>query len=170
MLSHLNGQNHKRNVAAGMNPRNSNLSGHALRRFAGNHSQNGRELSKLIKTIRSDADYPWPAGKNPRGLERGGTGQMEVEDLGATGGKKRPLRDQNEERRGVGFGFGAEAVGKLPYPDSVEKPETKEEAEQMIEMGRRLLDLVLQSDFSKFDQSQEENLSSVLVKVVGRRP
>ena len=165
MLSHLNGQNHKRNVAVRKDSRNANMSWHALSRFAGNHSQNSQELSKLIKTIRSDADYTWPAGKDPRGLERGGTGQMELEDWGAArGGKKRPRREQSQERREVGVEAGA--MVKI----SVERPQTKEEALQMIEMGRRLLDLVLVSDVINFDKKHKENLSGVIEKVVGRRP
>ena len=133
MLSHLNGQNHKQKVANSVDPRNSNMRRDALHRFTVAHSQNKQRLAELIETIQSDAAYPWPAGKNPRGRERGGTGEMEVEDRGASGGgggggRKRPLRDQSEERRG--FGAETKVVVKLPYPDSVKKPQTKEEADK----------------------------------------
>ena len=173
MFSHLNGLSHKRNVA----PRH--MSTGALRRFAVQHSQNNQDLSELIKTIQSDASYPWPAGKNPRGLERGGPGEME--DWAATGGgggggsggRKRSLRAEGEERQdraGGGFGAGASLGVKLPYPDSLERPQTKEEGEEMIEMGKRLFDLVLGSDFTQLDQRQKENLSQVMEKMLGPRP
>ena len=165
MLSHLNGQNHKLNVAVSRDGRNQYLRGSALRRFAVDHSQNKEKLSKLIKTIRSDDAFPWPAGKNPRGRERGGSGEMEVEDRR---GRKRPLRDQSEEKRG--FGAETKVVVKLPYPDKVEKPQTKEEAEEMVEMGRRLFNLVLGSDFTKLDQKQKDNLTNVMERMVGPRP
>ena len=84
MLSHLNGQKHKRNVAVSVDPRNSSLSGRDLCSFAVYHSQNNKKLSKLIETIQSDDDYPWPAGKNPRGRGRGGSGEMGAEDRGAS--------------------------------------------------------------------------------------
>ena len=94
---------------------------------------------------------------------------MEVEDWGAAQGeKKRSRRDQSQERREVGVEAGA--MVKIPYPVSVERPQTKKEALQMIEMGRRLLDLVLVSDVINFDQKQKENLSGVIEKLVGLRP
>ena len=165
MLSHLNGRNHKLKVAVSLDRHNQYLRGDALRRFAVKHSQNREKLSKLIKTIQSDDAFPWPAGKNPRGRERGGTGEMEVEDRR---GRKRPMRDQSEEKRG--FGAETKVVVKLPYPDKVEKPRTKEEAEEMVEMGRRLFNLVLGSDFTKLDQKQKENLTNVMERMVGPRP
>ena len=71
MLSHLIGRNHKKKVAIKKDPRYSNMRGPALDEFALTFSQNDQELSKLIKTVQSDTAYPWPAGKNPRGRERG---------------------------------------------------------------------------------------------------
>ena len=168
MFSHLNGLSHKRNVA----PRH--LSKEALSRFIVEHSQNNQDLSELIETIQSDAAYPWPAGKNPRGLERGGPGEME--DWAATGGgggRKRPLRAESEERQArAAGGFGAEASPgvKLPYPDSLERPQTKEEGEEMIEMGKRLFDLVLGSDFTQLDQRKKEELSQEVEKMLGSKP
>ena len=156
MLSHLNGQGHKRNVALRLDPRHSDMSRAALTRFAVENSQNRQRLSKLIKTIQSDALYPWPAGKNPRGRERGGPGgEVEVEDWaisGVSGGRKRPARDRSS------------------FPDSLERPQSKEEAEEMIQMGRRLLQLVLWSDFTNLDQRQKENLSQVVERILGPRP
>ena len=96
--------------------------------------------------------------------------EVEVEDRAASGGgrgRKRPLRDQSEEMRG--FGAETKVVVKLPYPDSVKRPSTKEEADEMVEMGRRLFDLVLSSDFTKFNQKQKKDLTNVVEKIVGPR-
>ena len=167
MLSHLIGRNHKMKVAIKMDPKNSNMSGSALDRFAVRSSQND-QTSRLIRTIQSDTAYPWPAGKNPRGRERGGSGEMELEDRGgATGGRKRG-REESQERKG--FGWGAEVMVKLPHPDAVEKPRTREEAEEMIEMGRRLFDLVMGSEFPRLDQRQKENHSRVMEKSLSHGP
>ena len=168
MLSHLIGRNHKKKVAIKKDPRYSNMRGPALDEFALTFSQNDQELSKLIKTVQSDTAYPWPAGKNPRGRERGGSGEMELEDRGgATGGRKRG-REESQERKG--FGRGAVVDVKLPHPDAVEKPRTREEAEEMIEMGRRLFDLVMGSEFPRLDQRQKENLSRVVEKSLSHGP
>ena len=179
MFSHLNGQNHKLKVALEKDP-HANWHRAALNRFTVKHSQNNDELSKLIKTIQSDAAYPWPAGKNPRGRERGGPGEIKLEDRADTGGRggvggrklKRPLRAESEERQGrIGGGFGAETRGaRLPYSDSLVRPQSKEEGEEMIEMGKRLFDLVLRSDFPKLDRRQKESLSKVVEKVLSQRP
>ena len=45
-----------------------------LLRAARRMSENTEKLSDLIKTIRSDEDYPWPPSKAPWAVELGGTG------------------------------------------------------------------------------------------------
>ena len=85
---------------------------------------------------------------------------------------KRPLRAESEERQGrIGGGCGAETTGaRLPYSDSLVRPQSKEEGEEMIEMGNRFFDLVLRSDFPKLDRRQKESLSKVVEKVLSQRP
>ena len=137
----------------------------ALNKFTRDFSQNHQQLSRLIRTIQSDTAYPWPAGKNPRGRERGGSGEMEVEDRGgATGGRKR-RREDSQERKG--FGVEVEVMVKLPHPDAVERPRSRQEAEEMMEMGRRLFDLVMGSEFPRLDQRQKQNISSRMEKILG---
>ena len=166
MLSHINGRNHKMTVAIRKDLKNSNMGESALNRFTRDFSQNHQQLSRLIRTIKSDTAYPWPAGKNPRGRERGGSGEMEDRG-GATGGRKRG-REECQERKG--FGVEAEVRVKLPHPDAVERPRCRQEAEEMIEMGRRLFDLVMGSEFPRLDQRQKENLSRVMEKSLSHGP
>merc|ERR1712243_180285 len=82
MLSHLHGISHQRKVAERMGFNIDLGSKGDLNRFVRENYQNGEPLSKLIKTVRSDQSYPWPAGKAPWSRERGGTGYPPREEAG----------------------------------------------------------------------------------------
>ena len=47
-----------------------------LLKFAMKHAENRKKLSDLIRTTRSDREYPWPAGKAPWAEAMGGSGFM----------------------------------------------------------------------------------------------
>jgi len=144
MLSHLNGMNHKRTVAARRDPRNADMAPGALKRFAVKYSENQANLSKLIKTVKSDEEFPWPAGKYP--------------GLG-------PVQPPIKRRREGGLAVQSRLV-KLPHPNSVARPQTEDEAEGMIEMGRKLFELVLESQYTSFNQAEKQQLKNTVMNAV----
>ena len=110
-------------------------------RAAKRMSENNEKLSDLIKTIRSDEDYPWPPSKAPWAVEKGGTGIPPCgarENFGNNKFKPATTPTPQSPRE-------AEPSGevKLPALSNLRTPSNNEEAHKMIEVGRRLVSMAM---------------------------
>ena len=125
-------------------------------RFASNNSENSLPLTELIRTTTSDVAYPaWPAGKAPWSVEKGGNG-VPPAALGAA--PKSNLK--NLVNRNV--------VNKLQLPPDDLKAESQAEAEQMIAVGKQMVEMALKSQHSGISKSDQNllmaTLNSILMK------
>jgi len=146
MFSHLMGHKHRQMFLDKMsNNHNSNYnhgtSQADLLRAAKRMSENNEKLSDLIKTIRSDEDYPWPPSKAPWAVEKGGTGippSGARENFAKNKFKPTPTPTPSSPRE-------AEPSGevKLPGLSSLRTPSNNEEAQKMIDVGRRLVSMAM---------------------------
>jgi len=129
MMSHVLGTKHRENFMDTKRGIRNNLSRDALLRAVKPYSENHRRLNDLITTKISDLEYPWPPGKAPWAAEWGGSGVPPVvREAGSCPAEKKP----------VGYGG-----SKLPTPDSIRPPSSVEEAIRMLEVGKRITELVM---------------------------
>ena len=147
------------------------LSQEKLLRLATRHAENEEKLDKKIKTRKSDDDYPWPVGKAPWSVERGGSGvppDRAPENFGKNNASRELERD---ERGGEGVKKGQSTLSL----SSVGPPADKREALQMVSLAdtmlqyamdflrseitppkERLMKLTVSSLFSKILESEEK--------------
>jgi len=140
MFSHLMGHKHRQMFVEKMsnNHYSHSTSQADLLRAARKMSENSEKLSDLIKTIRSDEDYPWPPSKAPWAVEKGGTGIPPTgarENFGKNKFKPTPAPSSPREPE-----LGEQ---KLPGLNSLRTPSSNEEAQKMIEVGRRLVSMAM---------------------------
>jgi len=142
MFSHLMGHKHRQMFVDKMSSNHQYNHGSSqadLLRAARRMSENGEKLSDLIKTIRSDEDYPWPPSKAPWAVEQGGTGIPPTgarENFGKTKYKPTPAPSSPREAE-------SSREVKLPGLSSLRTPSNDEEAQKMIEVGRRLVSMAM---------------------------
>merc|ERR1719309_28354 len=74
MFSHIMGFNHRRKVIEKHRNASIDWTQQQCLVWATNHAENSSMLSNSINTVRDDALYPWPSGKAPWSIEKGGTG------------------------------------------------------------------------------------------------
>jgi len=130
MMSHVLGTKHRENFmdTKGGTTR-VNLSRDALLRAVRPYRENNRRLNDLIKTKISDLEYPWPPGKAPWSGEWRGSGVPPVvREGGSYSTQEKPVVN-----RGT----------KLPPPDSILPPSSVDEAIRMLEVGKRITELVM---------------------------
>merc|ERR1719427_893801 len=151
MFSHLMGHKHRQSFAEKVSADDrrlrlslNNLSQAELLRFAKKNSQNNCILSDLIKTIRSDEKYPWPPGKAPWTVERGGTGIPPDGAMDNFGKRSQGIQPKLNNPISAGGGRSEVDVANLPTPGRVQAPSSRDEAERMIEMGRRLITMAME--------------------------
>jgi len=143
MFSHLMGHKHRQMFVDKMSSNHQYNHGSSqadLLRAARRMSENTEKLSDLIKTIRSDEDYPWPPSKAPWAVEQGGTG---IPPTGARENfgnkfKPTPTATPSSPREAE-----ASREVKLPGLSSLRTPSNNEEAQKMIEVGRRLVSMAM---------------------------
>ena len=89
-------------------------------------------------------EYPWPTGKAPWSVERGGTG-IPPDRARENWGRNRSFEEQKPVVVDVvrGKQRGGDKGG-LPSAESVRRPQTQAEAVKMIELSQKLLELGLQ--------------------------
>ena len=89
-------------------------------------------------------EYPWPTGKAPWSVERGGTG-IPPDRARENWGRNRSFEEQKPVVVDVvrGKQRGGDKGG-LPSAESVRRPQTQAEAGKMIELSQKLLELGLQ--------------------------
>jgi hypothetical protein len=171
MFSHLMGHKHRQKCMEniyGDDPNMINLSQAELLRVAKKHSENHCKLSDLIRTRRSDEEYPWPPGKAPWAVERGGTG---IPPDGARdnfdkkyGAQQPELEDPNT---GVGRVLGSGEV-ELPAPRNVRPPSSAEEAEKMIDVGRKLISMAMEFSGSGVGERDGRVIQATMAAVLAK--
>eukprot|EP00092_Neocalanus_flemingeri_P031563 GFUD01034274.1.p1 GENE.GFUD01034274.1~~GFUD01034274.1.p1 ORF type:complete len:402 (-),score=123.26 GFUD01034274.1:32-1237(-) len=171
MLSHLMGQKHRQRfleeISAG-DLRMVSLSQAELLRIAKEFNENNQKLSELIRTSRSDERYPWPPGKAPWAVERGGSGippDGARDNFGKNG--HGALAEQEWPRSAACASSLMDGLMKLPAPDMVRAPSSREEAEKMMEVGRKLITMAMEgSGVEKRDrQVIQASMAAVLAKI-----
>jgi len=143
-----------------------------LLKLAHKHSENNENLLEKIVTRRSDEEYPWPTGKAPWSIEKGGTGvppDAARENYGKNKAylEVKPRIDENSLNRK------AKKSPVLPSIDSLTPPEDYIEAERYVEFGEKLMSKVF-SFLSKGSTMKDAEalkvlFSSVMVKMKKER-
>ena len=120
-------------------------------KFAIKHSQNNLSLSNLIKTTVSDVDYPaWLPGKAPWTVEKGGKGVSTSIDNGVASDSSYP---------GVASRERDMLTSMLPKDL---RPKSRHEAEQMIVVGKELMEIAVKSEHSGINPNARNLLTATL--------
>ena len=185
MFSHIMGYKHRQMFVEETykdDPKVLDLSQSELLSYARRHAENGDNLNERIKTRRSDEEYPWPAGKAPWSVERGGTGippdrarenwGQNADSLDEKLGVAERQRVRGSEERGRGR-EGESRRFSLTSLSAIPAPADQQEALKMISIAEKLLEKgmdVLKPELS----SQEFRLmkmttSSVFTKLLSKR-
>eukprot|EP00092_Neocalanus_flemingeri_P106558 GFUD01136726.1.p1 GENE.GFUD01136726.1~~GFUD01136726.1.p1 ORF type:complete len:310 (-),score=101.96 GFUD01136726.1:42-899(-) len=171
MFSHLMGHKHRQRFMediSGDDRRMLNLTQAELLYKAKEYNENNHKLSDLIRTTRSDEKYPWPPGKAPWTVERGGTG-IPPDGARDNFGKNRHGAQAEQERPRCAECASSlmDGLMKLPAPDMVRAPSSREEAEKMMEVGRKLITMAMEgSGVEKRDrQVIQASMAAVLAKI-----
>merc|ERR1719452_455831 len=138
-----------------------------LLKYARKHNENGDDLGKRIRSRRSDEEYPWPPGKAPWAVERGGSGippdgardNYGKNSHGAQAGPVGRLSKSNAFDERV-------SVAKLPAPGMVKPPQSREEAERMLDMARKLVSMAGECDVSGVRERDGRVIQSTLEAVM----
>lgn len=184
MFSHIMGYKHRQQFVEEiykddhnvLDLSQSELLGHARR-----HAENGDNLNERIKTRRSDEEYPWPAGKAPWSVERGGTGIPPDRARENWGKNADSLDDKLTVERQRGRGAEESARGReggsrglsLTSLSSLPSPTDQQEALKMISIAEKLLEKGL--DFLSPELSSQEfrlmkmTTCSVFTKLLSKR-
>ena len=137
-------------------------------------------------------EYPWPPGKAPWSIENGGTGippdgarenysknsfkdTLRDDGIKIENGQRERRQSESESRRNerrsegglssTNRGSGSNGGGGLPSLDSLRKPKTDSEAEQMILLGERMISLGLEG-ISSLSSPEREALEAVFTTIV----
>jgi len=162
MFSHLMGYKHRQAFAVEiLGQSHSRMSQDMLLKFAMKHAENRKKLSDLIRTTRSDREYPWPAGKAPWAEAMGGSGiaPPEQEAISRSNGNAKSnllnmTNGNNNSKKSIND-------IKLPRPEDL-KPVNNEEAEEMMRVGRQLVEMALRSSHSHVSYQEQQILLSSL--------
>ena len=129
--------------------------------YARRYSENNMKLTDLIKTTTSDLEYPvWPAGKAPWAVEKGGSGVAPV----APGARNRRPSFAEDIKPEISI-----LSEKLSVPtDDQLSNLTPAEAEQMIAVARKMIEMATRSKFSGLKSSEQnlvlDTIDSVLLR------
>jgi len=185
MFSHLMGHAHRQKFVDQKfddDPNYMDLSQKELLNLAGKYSENDQRISDLITTRRSDEQYPWPPGKAPWSIEKGGTGiapdkarenwgknnPYKVEKLEKEEKYERnPWKQHDRSRSPEVAGSRAKQREKpydIPNPQSLEKPRDLEEAAKYLETGIEMLKFVV--DFDGMFSRKEKHLHQANIAAI----
>ena len=166
MFSHVMGKEHRQRFLekkCGRQRSWKKASSGELLREVNKFAENNHQLSKLIQTTKSDAKYPWPPGKAPWAKERGGSGiNPYSQGRLATADVNREMRSQRKNAPSIP----ARPPIQLPCPDSVAPPSTAEEADQMMELGLKMLERVITSKKSGVTENEAAVFSQALTSIL----
>jgi len=173
MFAHLTGRTHRKNFFEKIYKCDMDLSQEKLLKLATKHAENEDKLDKKIETRKSDDDYPWPVGKAPWSVERGGSG-VPPDRAPENFGKNNASREQERERvdgggKGVKNGLTSLSLSTLgPATDKREALQMVSLADKMLQYAmdfqsseitppeKRLIKLTVSSLFSKILESRED--------------
>ena len=137
-------------------------------------------------------EYPWPPGKAPWSIENGGTGippdgarenysknsfkdTLRDDGIKIENGQRERRQSESESRRNerrsegglssTNRGSGSSGGGGLPSPDSLRKPKSDSEAEQMVRLGEKMISLGLEG-ISSLSSPEREALKAVFTTIV----
>ena len=164
--SHVMGKEHRQRFLEKKSGRQRSwkhaLSGELLREVR-KYAENNLQLSKLIQTTKSDAKYPWPPGKAPWAKERGGSGiNPYSQERVAIADVNREMRSQRKNSPSIP----ARPPLQLPCPDNVAPPSTATEANQMMELGLKMLERVITSKKSGVTENEAAVFSEALNSIL----
>jgi len=157
MFSHLNGQKHRQQfmlMKYGNDPVKVRLSQADLLRMAGQLNENVGRFQDRITTRYSDEEYPWPAGKEPWSVLKGGTG-IAPDAARNNYGKKQarpvaaspPEPTKSDMKPVVGSSRGKSPHRySLPSTDKLVPPKNLLEAEKILDLAQQLL--LMAADYS----------------------
>jgi len=167
MFSHLMGFKHRQAFAVEkLGQRYAGMSQKELLNFANDHSENKKQLSLLIRTTRSDSKYPWPAGKAPWAEAMGGSGIAPSESSSRSNGNAKSKSNLLHKAKGNSSSKSINSI-TLPRPEDL-KPTSNKEAEEMMRIGRNLVEMALRSDHAHISFEEKEILLSSLNSVLGK--
>ena len=184
MFSHIMGYKHRQQFVEEIYKDDSSvlgLSQSELLSHARRHAENGDDLKERIKTRRSDEEYPWPAGKAPWSVERGGTGIAPDRARENWGKNADSLEDKLTVERERGSGSEENTRGReggsrrlsLTSLSSLPSPTDQQEALKMISIAEKLLEKGM--DFLSPELSSQElrlmkmTTTSVFTKLLSKR-
>jgi len=163
MFSHIMGHTHRKNLMKAKHPNDERYHDQTQKRcleWAADRAENDRILSDLIKTTESDEEYPWPPGKAPWSIERGGSGvapKNAKENYGRNKIKGEAKYDPKTEEQS--------SLGGLPIPESIKAPQTQDQAARMLMTAENLI-LKAAGSLSVSSQTQVKCLTTcLLVKI-----
>merc|ERR1712096_282930 len=146
IFSHLMGQRHRYEFVArlyGGDPSTAMLSQTELLDMARKHDENKPGFADKIRTRFSDEEYPWPAGKEPWSVLRGG--------LGIAPDGARNNYGKNQARPGSPFSTKNELERKplprdaSPFPASTEKEMEGKKKKEVRTQDHSFLQLTVSS-------------------------
>jgi len=186
MFSHIMGHKHRQKFVdikyGENNPQFINLSQKELLKEAMKYNENVGKISDLIRTRRSDEEYPWPPGKAPWSVEKGGTGiapdnarenwgknrivkteiEMEEEEM-----ERKPFKRNSRDISPEEVGRCEQRSSGLPSPNSLRKPKNSQEKQRYLHLASEMFRMLLDSS----DPSREErvkleaNIDSISVAI-----
>jgi len=172
MFSHLMGHRHRQRFVEEIykdDPsRVMDLSQGDLLKYARKHNENGDDLGKRIRCRRSDEEYPWPPGKAPWALERGGTG-IPPDGARENWGKNKHFRQEEDVKPvvvGRVFADGKEKKGGLPSVETLRAPKNNEEAVKFIQLGEKMLSLGFEFGGSRLSHNERSVLGTCLTTIM----
>ena len=165
MFSHIMGGKHRQAYAEKIGHRGSYYNQRDLLKLARDNNENGSRISELLVTVTSDIEYPaWPAGKAPWAVERGGSGVPPPETRASSSSTLFSTRPSGARTDSVS-GESRKKIGRLP-PDY--KPQSDDEARQMISVGRKMMEAAVRSEHSGLSRAEQDMVLGTLEKILER--
>ena len=149
MLGHLRGQKHRKRFFE-FEGHNVDLVSGQLSKLTWEHAEN-MNLAEKIKTKYSDESYPWPPGKAPWSLEKGGTGKSPDGAITNFGMNKYTESLRENARKG------------LPSPSTLSPPKNSEE-KLLTLVGEKYFELA----FGYLDYVEKGTLNSIMTAVLSK--
>ena len=115
-------------------------------------------------------EYPWPPGKAPWAVERGGTG-IPPDGARENWGKNKHYRLEEDVKPvvvGRVFAEGKQKRGGLPSVESLKAPKNEEEAIKLIQLGEKMLTLSLEFSGSRLNHNEKSILGTCLTAIVSK--
>ena len=172
MFSHIMGCKHRQKFVEkkyGDNPKYISLSQRDLLDIANKCRENEKNLSDLIRTVKSDEEYPWPAGKEPWSVEMGGSG-IAPDKARVNWGKSGNLEYKQETYRDKvdmdSFNHDSSISFEYFSPNSLIAAKNPQDALKYLELGAGMLKTSywIQEFFSKeMEKVYHSNLASIFL-------